>query len=233
MAAGLFVVVWLPIVLGARDLPSPTPDADPVDFARDVLPVLEAQCFECHGPQKARGRLRLDSRRAALKGGMTGPALIPGDSENSLLIRRVLGLDGEDRMPLDADPLPDDQVARLRAWIDQGAPWPGEDEPTAADAVDEPPHWAYRPPVRPEVPKVRQADRVRNPIDAFILARLEREGLTLSPEASREALARRVYLDLIGLPPSPEELDAFLADTRPDAYERLVDSLLASPRARR
>src|SRR5690606_16729734 len=146
MAAGLFVVVWLPIVLGARDLPSPTPDADPVDFARDVLPVLEAQCFECHGPQKARGRLRLDSRRAALKGGMTGPAIVPGDSEHSLLLRRVLGLDGEDRMPLDADPLPEDQIARLRAWIEQGAPWPGEDDTAAADADDEPQHWAYRPP---------------------------------------------------------------------------------------
>src|SRR5690606_32677115 len=125
--------------------------------------------------------------------------------------------------------LPEDQIARLRAWIEQGAPWPGEDDTAAADADDEPQHWAYRPPVRPDVPQVRRSGWVRTPIDAFVLARLEREGLTPSREASREALARRVYLDLIGLPPSPEELDAFLADTRPDAYERLVDTLLASP----
>src|SRR5690606_22450778 len=151
MAAGLLVLVCLLIATSARpaarDLPPGTaPQTESVDFARDILPVLEAQCYECHGPQKARGRLRLNSRGAALKGGMTGPAIVPGDSEQSLLLRRVLGLDGEDRMPLDADPLPEDQVARLRAWIEQGAPWPGEDDTAAADADDEPQHWAYRPP---------------------------------------------------------------------------------------
>ena len=199
-----------------------------VDFARDIRPILEANCFECHGAKKARGRLRLDLKAAALKGGNTGPALIAHDSDESLMVRRVLGLDGEDRMPLDEDPLPESQIAMLRAWIDQGAVWPDDGSTTTSRAQDAG-HWAYRAPVRPPVPRVSRTDWARTPIDAFILARLEKAGLQPSPEASRTALLRRVSLDLIGLPPTLAEIDAFVADTRPDAYDKVVDRLLASP----
>jgi hypothetical protein len=207
--------------------------AAPVDYTRDVRPLLEQRCYECHGPKKTRGRLRLDVKVAALKGGKTGPAVIPGNVDNSLLVRRILGLDGEDRMPLDKDPLPASEIALLRAWVGQGAPWP-DDPPGTSAAVtlapeDAPPHWAYRRPMRPTPPAVSHTAWVRNPIDQFVAARLEKEGLAPSPEASKEAVVRRVSLDLIGLPPTLAEVDAFIADTRPDAYERLVDRLLASP----
>ena len=208
---------------------SPAPrDERTVDYAREIVPLLEARCYECHGPAKSRGRLRLDQRASALKGGMTGPAVVPGDSEHSLMVRRLLGLDGEDRMPLDEEPLSPDQIALIRAWIDAGAPWPDPDGPELT-ALSEPEHWAYRAPRRPALPDVVQGGWVRTPIDRFVLARLEREGLAPSPDASKAQLLRRLSLDLVGLPPTLEELDAFLADTRPDAYERQVDRLLASP----
>jgi mono/diheme cytochrome c family protein len=216
--------------------PSPAQPATPVDFSRDILPILQNRCYECHGAQKSRGRLRLDGRATALKGGETGPAIVAGNSEQSLIVRRVLGLDGEDRMPKDKDALPDAEIALIRAWIDQGAAWP-DAAGTAATSVpashEEPQHWAYRRPRRPPLPAVRHADWVRTPIDRFILAKLEREGLTPSREAPLEVLVRRVSLDLIGLPPTPKEVDEVVADAARDgtdaAYERLVDRLLASP----
>ena len=162
---------------------------------------------------------------------MSGPAIAVGDSENSVLVRRLRGLDGEDRMPLDKDPLPESQIAVIRRWIDQGAAWPDTPgEVTAAMPSHEAPqHWAYVKPVRHAPPAVRDERWVRNPIDRFVLARLDAEKLAPSPEASRESLLRRVSLDLVGLPPTPQEVDAFLADTSPGAYERVVDRLLASP----
>ena len=216
-----------PVVhLSARQQP-PGPD---IDFTRDIRPILEANCYECHGPKKARGQLRFDRRTSVFGGGMSGPAIAPGDSENSVLVRRLLGLDGEDRMPLDNDPLPDAQVALIRRWIDQGAAWPDTPvETTAAQAPEPQRHWAYVRPVRHAPPAVRNEAWVRTPIDRFVLARLEAEGLAPSPEASKEALLRRVSLDLVGLPPTLQEIDAFLADGSPDAYTRVVDRLLASP----
>ena len=199
-----------------------------IDFAREIQPIFEQHCYECHGPKKSRGRLRLDVRRRVLDGGMSGPAVVPGDSEHSLLVRRVLGLDGEDRMPLEKDPLSDEQVALIRQWIDGGAKWPEAPDSTDGDRAESV-HWAYVKPARPDPPAVTNAAWPRNPIDRFVLARLEREGLQPSSEATREALVRRVSLDLTGLPPTLEQVDAFLADTSPDAYERLVDALLASP----
>ena len=226
LATGLITVVALN---ASSQTPAPAPATD---FVRDVRPILESRCYECHGPKKAKGRLRLDMKASAIKGGLTGPAVIPGNADDSLLVRRVLGLDGEDRMPKDKDPLPDAQVSLLRAWIAQGAAWP-DDGPMAAGAAapeeDLPEHWAYRRPVRPTPLAVSHKAWVRNPIDQFVAARLEKEGLEPSPEASKEALIRRVSLDLIGLPPTPAEIDAFARRHRPDAYERLVDRLLASP----
>jgi len=152
--------------------------------------------------------------------------IVPGASDRSRLIARVEGRGGEAQMPLNRTPLKPGQVALLKRWIDAGAEWP-----ESAEAHDQPPakHWAYLKPVKAAPPQVQHAALVRNPIDNFLLARLEQEGLSYSPEASKEKLARRVSLDLIGLPPAPAELKAFLDDTRPDAYERYVDRLLASP----
>jgi hypothetical protein len=227
--AGLLL---LPAGLGAfrssaqEVAPPVQPAAAPIDFERDIKPILQRSCFECHSEQRARGRLRLDDRTLAFRGGMSGPVVVPGDSEHSLLIRRVLGLDEEDRMPLDEDPLPDEEIALLRAWIDQGAVWPGAEQ---AEAATLPQHWAYMKPVASHPPAVKNEAWPRTPIDRFILARLEEEGVTPSPEADRETLIRRASLDLIGLPPGLDEVEEFLADDRPDAYDRLVDRLLASP----
>jgi mono/diheme cytochrome c family protein len=220
--AALFGVV---LVARAQQQPPATPPA--VDFVRDIQPIFQKNCIECHGPKKARARLRLHDPAFIAKGGMDGPVVVPGKSNESLLISRVMGLNGDDQMPLDAEPLPDSTVALLRAWIDQGAVMPAADsaaaQPTAAE------HWAYVKPVRPELPPVTQKSWARNAIDRFVLARLEHERLSPSAEASKPALLRRLSLDLIGLPPTPQELDAFMADKSPEAYERVVDQLLASP----
>jgi mono/diheme cytochrome c family protein len=228
LVAGLAVLLCWVGLRAAEQPPAAAPASAPsVDFARDVQPILERHCLECHGATRARGRLRLDRKAAAFKGGMTGPAVIAHKTDESLLLRRVRGLDGEDRMPLDEEPLTDAQIALLDAWVAQGAPWP--DESSGVAAVDTPAHWAYRAPDRPALPRVSRTDWARTPIDTFILARLEKEGLAPSREASKAALLRRVSLDLVGLPATPAQVDAFIADTHPDAYERVVDRLLASP----
>jgi hypothetical protein len=198
-----------------------------IDFATQIEPLLRAQCYECHGEKKGRGKLRLHVRDLALKGGATGPLLVPGDSSKSYLLQRLLGEGGEDRMPLDEDPLTDEQTALVRAWIDQGAEWPTAPGTAATQTVQE--HWAYVAPKKAQPPEVSNPAWARTPVDRFVLARLDAERLVPSHEASRDALLRRVSLDLTGLPPSLAELDAFAADTRPDAYERVVDRLLASP----
>ena len=196
-----------------------------VDFARDIKPILDTSCVSCHGPQKQKGGLRLDVKSAAMKGGTSGVTIVPGKGKDSPLVHRVLGLGDEDRMPLKKDPLTERQVQLITAWIDQGARWPEE----AGAQVVEAKHWSFVKPVRPEVPKVTDAAWVRNPIDAFVLARLEKEGIKPSPEAPKETLIRRVSLDLTGLPPTPKEIVDFLKDESPGAYERVVDRLLASP----
>ncbi len=194
-----------------------TPAADPApDFTRDVRPILARYCFKCHGPDdKARkAKLRLDVRDAAVGKG----AITPGKPADSELVARVFADDPDERMPPAATKLTltDAQKQTLKRWIEAGA--------------DYQQHWAFVKPTRPPVPEVRDPQfPIRNPIDAFVLARLRKEGLKPSPEADKYALVRRVYLDLIGLPPTPAEADAFVKDQSPDAYERLVDKLLASP----
>ncbi len=212
--------------------------------ARHSADLQTGTCSECHGPSKARGRLRLHTPEAIQRGGLSGTPLTPGKSDVSLLIRRVLGLDGEDQMPLDNDPLPEAMIARLRTWIDQGAPMPGPSTsagqalatgvaPLSAESgsggTADPEHWSYVKPSRPALPAVALDSWPRNGIDRFVLARLEREQVRPSPEAAKATLLRRVTLDLTGLPPSPADLDAFLADPAPDAYDRVVERLLASP----
>jgi mono/diheme cytochrome c family protein len=196
----------------------------PVDFQRDVQPILTATCLKCHGPDKQKGGFRVDAKDALLTGGDNhAPNVRPGKSADSPLIHFVAGLDEEMRMPRKGEALSAEQVGLLRAWIDQGAAWPDDGTGDVAKET----HWSLKPVARPVVPKI---DGARNAIDAFIFDRLKRANLTPSPEADRRTLIRRLSFDLIGLPPTPEEVEGFIADDSPDAYERLVDRLLASPR---
>jgi mono/diheme cytochrome c family protein len=207
--------------------PLPPPADRPVDFARDIFPIFRRHCLDCHGPDAQEGQLRLDAKAVVLRGGVSGPALVHGKSADSLLLRRIAGLGGQDRMPLEAEPLSNDEIGLLRAWIDQGAAWP---DGIGADVGSAGQHWAYIKPVRPALPDVRRRDWTRNPLDAFIVSRLEAGNLEPNPDAAPERLLRRVTFDLTGLPPRIEDVDAFLADDSPAAYEKAVDRLLASPR---
>jgi mono/diheme cytochrome c family protein len=221
----LFYSAALTLTVRAAELPPAA--SRPVDFVKDIQPLLTDACLKCHGPEKQKNGYRVDVKSIALKGGDThGVAIVPGKSAESPLIQFVAGLDDDMLMPPKGDRLTAEQIGLLRAWIDQGANWPD----SASASLEDPKrtHWAFQPIVRPAVPKARA--QVRNPIDAFIAAKLAENGLALSPEADRRTLVRRLYLILHGLPPTPEEVAAFLADARPDAYERLVDQLLASPR---
>jgi mono/diheme cytochrome c family protein len=209
-------------------LAMPTVGADTVDFTRDVLPVFQKHCLSCHGPTKQKGGLRLDVKAAALRGGtIHGPDIVPGKSDESPLVQFAAGLDEDLVMPPNEKNqriLTDQELKILRDWVDAGAPWP---ETAAAQVEDPLAHWAYRPLHLPAVPK---SGRAGNPIDEFINARLDKSHLTPAPEADRRALIRRLTFDLHGLPPTPEEVETFVIDPASDAYERLVDRLLASPR---
>ncbi len=210
------------------DLPLPVsfPADGKINFTRDVQPILQQTCLDCHGPAKHRANLRLDTKEVALKGGANGPALVVGQGDESLIVKHVFGLDGKKRMPMGHDPLTDAQARILKAWIDQGADWPATNSIASEDQKT---HWAYVKPKRPEIPAVKDANWCRNPIDNFVLARLEKEGLKPSPEADKTTLIRRLSLDLIGLPPTPEEVDAFVNDPSSNAYDTLVNRLLSSP----
>lgn len=204
--------------------------AVPVDFAQEVLPLLRAKCFDCHGSDKnSKADLRLDSRQRAFAGGESGPSLIPGRPQDSLLFQRVTATDEDELMPPPGkgEKLTAAEVEVLRRWIEEGASWPDEH---AGETHDKAQHWAFRPPVRPPVPKLESENgQPVNPVDAFIGARLRQEGLTFSPPAPRGTLLRRLHFDITGLPPSQRELDAFLTDSSPDAIECKIDELLASP----
>lgn len=199
-----------------------------VDFIKDIQPILSKQCYECHGSEKQKGALRLDQKTAALKGGDSGPLLVAGNSAESLLVQAVAGTRADlAQMPKKRDPLTPEQIRLIRTWIDQGANWP--DSAAVANAKDWHKHWAFKAPVRPNPPAAKERHWVRNPIDSFILARLEREHLHPSLETQKTTLLRRLSLDLIGLLPTIAEIDAFLGDHAPQAYEKQVERLLASP----
>ena len=195
-----------------------------VDFKADIEPLFVKHCVQCHGSEKQQSGLRFDRRQEALNGGDSGKAIQPGKSAESLLIKLVSGTDPDRIMPPKGEKLTAAEVGLLRGWIDQGAKWP---EDTVAQTRST--HWSYQPITRPAPPAVKDANWVRNPLDAFVLARLESEGFAPSPEASPTTLIRRLSLDLLGLPPTPDEVAQFVTDSHPDAYERLVDRLLASP----
>ena len=216
-----------------------------------MKPLLDSRCVSCHGPEKQKGGLRMDSRAALLKGGDSGPALVPGKPEASLLVQAVNHVKMELEMP-PKEKMTTNEIAVLERWIHDGAPWPENVvtiETTTmkpgeqfGDAWHDPRNpivkifggqrldlWSLKPVTNPKLPKVKNRKLVRNPIDQFIFSRLDAANLAPAPEADRRTLARRLWFDLTGLPPSPEEMQEFLADKRPDAYERLVDRLLASP----
>ncbi len=201
---------------------SAAPTEAKVDFERDIAPIFRESCISCHADQP-QAQLRLDTLAGVLHGGIAGKSVIPGDAKHSILYRRLTGED-KPQMPFGLDPLSAKQIALVRAWIDQM----GKADAAIAGGDGPKKHWSYIKPVRPEPPAVKTPGWVRNSIDNFVLARLEKEGLKPSPEASRETLIRRLSLDLIGLPPTPAEVDAYLADRSPDAYEKVVDRLLAS-----
>ncbi|MEO7650770.1 MAG: PSD1 and planctomycete cytochrome C domain-containing protein [Bryobacteraceae bacterium] len=199
-----------------------------VEYKRDVAPIL-ARCQGCHGAQQQLSGLRLDNRASVLAGGYAGPSVVPGKSAESKLIHMVAGTKPGVVMPPAGDKLKPEQISILRAWIDQGADWPVQAVQTANAANPAQSHWSFIAPKRPQPPAVKEASWVRNPIDTFIAARLEAEGLKPSPEADKRTLLRRLSFDLTGLPPTPQETAEFLNDKRADAYERLVDRLIASP----
>ncbi len=199
-----------------------------VDFVKDVQPIFQAKCLSCHGPEEQEGGFRLDVGADALDGGDSGRSIVPGKSGKSKLVFRIALVGDEDEhMPPEDEgtPLSDAEIAIVRAWIDRGARWP-----SAADADQVAAnHWAFQPVVAAKPPEVKATARVRNGIDAFILRTLEREGESLSPAAHRSTLVRRVYLDLIGLPPTPKQVQRWMDDPGADWYDRLVDDLLDSP----
>ncbi len=207
------------------------PPVDHEYFEKHVRPILVAECMKCHGAQKQKGGLRLDSRAALLKGGDTGPAFKASEPTASALVHAIR-YDGDIKMP-PSGKLKDEQIAILTTWIKGGAPWPSSDATTTGaepkfDALARAKvQWSYQPITRPTVPVSRIAGA--SPLDAFLLAKLDAAGLTFSPPADKRTLLRRVTFDLIGLPPTPEELDAFLQDDSPEAYKKVVERLLASP----
>jgi len=196
----------------------------PVDYVRDVKPILKQNCYRCHGASQQKGGMRADTVAFIKEGGDVGPGLKPGDAANSLIIQAILGKHEDiSQMPYKKPPLADADVAKISAWINGGAPAPDNEEPESEL------HWAFVPPAKPDEPRVSRAEWARNPIDRFILARLDQDKIAPAPEADRISLLRRVSLDLTGLPPTPAEVAAFTADRSPDAYERVVGRLLASP----
>ena len=230
---------WIEAGMPGETPEAPVPAAAPPVREREVMAaILGAKCLPCHGRRRQEAGLDLRTREGLLKGGASGPAIVPGKPEESLLVRRIRAQE----MP--PPPLQEEfsvrgltsvEFEKLQAWIARGAP-PDPEEPPRANLGQGPPagsqarqFWSFQPPRRPVEPAVEAKDRIRNPVDAFLLARLEAEGLGFSPPADRLTLMRRSYLDLVGLPPSPEEIRSFLADSGPRAYERLVDRLLESP----
>ncbi len=214
----LLVPAWLLVAGAALGAEPDRPGR--VDFNRDVRPILSENCFFCHGPDRAHREadLRLDQKEGLLATLDDVKVVAPGDPASSELFRRITTDDPDERMPSkdSGKALTPKQVATLKAWIEQGAEYQG--------------HWSFIPPTRPEVPAAEEPGFTRNPVDRMVLARFREEGLKPSPEADRATLLRRLSFDLTGLPPTPEEVRAFVADTAPDAYEKQVDRLLASPR---
>ncbi len=219
MKRAFFIVFSSVVISSAR--------ADEISFERDIRPIFSSRCVACHGANKQKAELRLDAKSLALRGGESGPVIVAGKSGESLLWRRVSSANDDERMPSSGKPLTAEQLAALKAWIDAGAVWPESDADRAAANDERREHWAWQPIKRLTPPSTGTPDGY--PIDAFLRAKLSASGLTMSPEADRRTLIRRLTFDLLGLPPTPEEVEAFASDRDPRAYDKLVDRLLDSP----
>jgi mono/diheme cytochrome c family protein len=224
MALSLGVAVS---ALAQKPAADPAAKAAKPNFAGKVKPIFIAHCVKCHGPEKQEGGLRLDHRASALRGGDSGKLLVAGQSAESEIIRRIALKDGDEKMPPTDKankPLTPQQIALLKQWIDTGADWPKDDKPLKVTSD----HWAFQPIAAVKPPQVKNKKSVRNAIDQFVFAKLEAKGIAPSPAADRYTLIKRLSYDLLGLPPTLEEVDAFVNDKSPAAYEKLVDRMLAS-----
>ncbi len=204
-----------------------TGEEQKIDFVRNIQPILRASCYSCHGKDAQEGGLRLDNRARAFAGGDNGKAFVAGNVQAGLLLTLIKDADEDlGRMPPEGEgtPLTEEQIGLIQKWIAQGAEWPD-----TADIAITSDHWAFQPLTKSEPPKVKAEDWIKNPIDQFVLARLESEGITPSGLASRSTLIRRVYLDLLGLLPTAAEVEEFLNDQRIDAYQHMVNRALKSP----
>ncbi len=221
------------LIIGWTVMPSqrlPAQSKASVDFVRDVQPIFHARCTSCHGSEVQMSELRLDQRHSAFKGGKSGvPAIVPGKASESLLLRYVSGVDPKVIMPPTGERLRAEEIALLSQWIDQGASWPEETASSKQPGSEASDHWAFKRVQAPAVPTVKNSSWVRNPIDSFVLAKLESKGWQPSPAAEPRALLRRIYLDVIGMPPSLAEQETFLQSPTPDALDRVVTDLLARP----
>ena len=227
----LFLALVVSTSTSAADEKNPVADALPpaarrkVDYSRDIKPILIKRCYECHGPKKQEAGFRLDRKVDALAGGDSGESIIPGQSKTSSLVLYIAGVDPDIVMPPEGELLTKQQVGLIRAWIDQGAIWPTKKKDAGRSKET---HWSYKTLKRPVVPNVEARTWIRNSIDTFVLKRLNAAHIEPSPSADRFTLIRRLSLDLLGLPPTPAEVDAFVNDHSPMAYEKLVDRLLNS-----
>ncbi len=227
---------WLALTPLGFAAPNQVSPADAAFFEKKIQPLLSENCHKCHShtADKIKGGLVVDSLAGLLKGGDTSPAIVPGEPDKSLLIKAIRYTDEDLQMPPKGKKLSVEQIADLEKWVKLGAPWPGADATkvvTKGKITDEDRKWwAFQPVREPKLPEVKDRGWAKGPIDQFIFQKLSAEGLKPSAAASRRTLIRRLYFDLWGLPPSPEEVDAFVANKSPDAYEKLVDHLLDSPR---
>lgn len=225
LLSNVLIISWIIVTAhGWADELPPIVDRN-VDFAKDIRPLFDQHCISCHGAEKQEAGLRLDSREAAMAGGDSGRSILPGKSADSRLIEYVSGVDPDLVMPPTGDKMTQYEVGLLRGWIERGADWPESE----SAAIDRNQHWAYQPIQVVSPPTLNLESTTRNPIDRFIIAKLQSLGLAPSPEADRTTLIRRLSLDLLGLLPSIAEVDTFIRDASPTAYESLVDRLLQSP----
>ena len=224
MVRGILILVFVcwPEIVSAVEPAA----GDQVDYATQIKPMLATRCGACHGALKQAGGLRLDTAKLAIQGGESGPAIVLGDAQASLLLQRVTALDPSQRMPQEGEPLTPTEIARLKRWIQLHAPAPA-DEQAEQNPQD---HWAFQPIVPPALPASPFSAWTRNPIDAFVADKYASQGLTPQVEAPRVVLIRRAYLDLLGVPPTPQEWDQWLSAQDARWYEQLVDQLLEDPR---